>query len=77
MDKADQEQIEYVMQQQAERQRRLADAKGIVEKAAQQRVDAVVAGIDTLLKEHNCELLGIPQLTPDGRIGAVVRIVAK
>ncbi len=43
----------------------------------QERVAAVAEGLRALLEVQRCDLVAAPQLTADGRLTAVVRIVAR
>lgn len=55
----------------ADEARKLVDA----DKAA--RVQAAAEAVQTILREQECDLVAVPQLTPDGRVTAVVQIVAR
>lgn len=54
-----------------------ADAAALIEQDKQQRVAAALAAIHAVLREHECDLISVPQVTPDGRIIAVVQVVAR
>ena len=51
--------------------RKLVDA----DKAA--RVQKAADAVAAILREHDCDLIAVPQLTPDGRVTAVVTIAAR
>lgn len=42
-----------------------------------QRVQAAAEQVAAILRERECDLVAVPQFTPDGRITAVVQIVAR
>ena len=54
-----------------------AQATALVEADKQQRMKAALEAVQAVLVEHNCELVATPQFAPDGRVVAVVQIVAK
>lgn len=54
-----------------EQARKLVDA----DKAA--RVQKAADAVAAILREHDCDLIAVPQLTPDGRVTAVVQIAAR
>lgn len=51
--------------------RKLVDA----DKAA--RVQAAAEAVAAILRERECDLVAVPQITPDGRVTAVVQIAAR
>lgn len=42
-----------------------------------ERIKHVHEGIETVLKQENCELQAVPSFTPDGRVVAQIVIVPK
>ena len=53
------------------------EAAALVEQDKQRRVEAAAAAVQAALREHGCDLVAVPQLTPDGRVVAVVQLVAR
>lgn len=53
------------------------EARKLVEQDKQARVQAAADAVGAILREHECDLIAVPQFTPDGRITAVVQIVAR
>lgn len=53
------------------------EAAALVEQDKARRIEAAAAAVQAALREHGCDLLAVPQLTPDGRIVAVVQLVAR
>ena len=51
-------------------------ARLIVDQDRQERAGQCAADIDTALRRHRCQLTCRPVLTDDGRLSAVVQIVA-
>jgi len=43
----------------------------------QRRMTAAAQAIKEVLAEHRCEIVAVPQIAQDGRIVAVVQVVAK
>ena len=52
-------------------------AAQLVEADKQRRVQAVAQAIQDVLQQHTCDLAATPQITADGRIVAIVQIVAR
>ena len=53
------------------------EAAALVEQDKARRIEAAAAAVQAALREHGCDLVAVPQLTPDGRIVAVVQLVAR
>lgn len=51
-------------------------AAQLVEQDKQRRVQAVAEAAAAALREHKCDLVAVPVITPDGRITAQVQVVA-
>ena len=54
-----------------------ADAARIIEAGKKLRVEQAAASIQRVLQDNLCELLATPQITADGRIVAIVQILAR
>ena len=54
-----------------------AEAVALVEAERQRRIEAAVAAVNAVLREHNCDLVAVPQTAPDGRIVAVIQTIAR
>lgn len=54
-----------------------AEAVALVEAEQQRRIEAAVAAVNAVLREHNCDLVAVPQIAPDGRIVAVIQTIAR
>ncbi len=54
-----------------------AQAAVLVDADKQRRVRAAADAVQAALAEYQCDLVAMPQITPDGRIVAVVQIVAR
>lgn len=52
-------------------------AAALLEADKQRRVQAAAEAIQVALREHNCDLVALPQIAADGRVVAVVQIVAR
>ena len=52
-------------------------AEQFLEADKRQRAEAMGQAIEEAAQEFRCELLGVPQIAPDGRIVAVIQIVAR
>lgn len=52
------------------------EMKAQLEQERQARAEACMAAVQAILKERNCQLVAAPQVTAEGRIVAVVQIVA-
>lgn len=55
----------------------LKNAQEAIEKDMLQRSQQCGKELAELMKKHNCDLVAVPQLTPDGRTVAYVQIVAR
>ena len=53
-----------------------AEAAKLVDADRQRRVKAAADAVAALLREHECDLVAVPQIV-EGRIVAIVQIVAK
>lgn len=52
-------------------------ARAMVQADNERRVKAAAEAVQAALTEHGCDLVAVPQIAPDGRIVAVVQIVAR
>lgn len=53
------------------------EAAALVEQDKQRRGQAAAEAVAAALREHGCDLVAVPQITADGRVVAVVQIVAR
>jgi len=53
------------------------EAAQLVEQDRQRRVQAAAEAVQAALRENNCDLLAVPQIAADGRVVAVVQLVAR
>ena len=53
------------------------EAAALVEADRQQRIKAAAEAVQVALAEHGCDLVAVPQIAPDGRVVAVVQLVAR
>jgi len=53
------------------------EAAALVEADKQRRVQAAAEAVQAALRENNCDLLAVPQIAADGRVVAVVQLVAR
>ncbi len=53
------------------------EAAALVAADKQRRINAAAEAVAAVLREHQCDLVAVPQITPDGRVVAVVQIVAR
>ena len=53
------------------------EAAALVEADRQRRAKLAAEAVQAALAEHGCELLAVPQITADGRVVAVVQLVAR
>ena len=53
------------------------EAAALVEQDKQRRVQAAAEAVQAALREHGCDLLAVPQLSSDGRVVAVVQLIAR
>ena len=51
-------------------------AKQMIDEERMERARMCLAQIQAALDAHRCQLMAAPQITPDGRIVAVVQVVA-
>ena len=54
-----------------------SEAAVLVAADQQKRAQACGEAVAAMLREHGCDLVAVPVLTPDGRITAQVQVVAK
>lgn len=54
-----------------------SEATALLEQDRQARSQAAAAAIQAALQEHECDLVALPQFAADGRVLAVVQIVAR
>ena len=52
----------------------MEEARTMVALEEQQRIQSCNNMIQQVLQKHNCQLVAFPQITPDGRVVAVVQI---
>ena len=52
-------------------------AAALVEADKQRRIKAAAKAVQAALAEHGCDLVAVPQIAPDGRVVAVVQLVAR
>ena len=52
-------------------------AAALVEADKQRRIKAAAEAVQAALAEHGCDLVALPQFAPDGRVVAVVQLVAR
>jgi pyruvate/2-oxoglutarate dehydrogenase complex dihydrolipoamide acyltransferase (E2) component len=53
------------------------EAARLVAADKERRVQAAAKAVQAALREHECDLMAVPVITPDGRITAQVQVVAK
>ena len=53
------------------------EAAALVEADRQRRIKAAAEAVQAALREHECDLVALPQIAADGRIVAVVQIAAR
>lgn len=53
------------------------EAAALVKADNERRVKLAAEAVQAALREHNCDLVAVPQIAPDGRLVAVVQIVAR
>lgn len=53
------------------------EAAALVEADRQRRIKAAAEAVAAVMAEHGCDLLAVPQIAPDGRVVAVVQLVAR
>jgi hypothetical protein len=56
---------------------KIEDAAALIEADKRERARAFAAHVQEGVAKFACDLVGIPQLTSDGRIVAMVQIVAR
>ena len=54
-----------------------AEAVALVNNDKIKRTEAAAKAIQAVLVAHECDLLAVPQIAPDGRVVAVVQIAAR
>lgn len=52
-------------------------ARRVVESDRATRAEAAAKAIQAVLTEYECDLVAAPQITQDGRISAIVQLVAR
>lgn len=55
----------------------VATAQAAIDADRQARVERAVQRIQEILDAERCRMVPVPQLTPDGRVVAIVQIVAQ
>jgi hypothetical protein len=53
------------------------EARKLVDADRTSRVQAAADAVQSILREHECDLVALPQISPDGRVVAVVQIMAR
>jgi len=53
------------------------EAAALLEADKQRRMKLAAEAVQAALAEHGCDLLALPQIAADGRVVAVVQIVAR
>lgn len=53
------------------------EARKLVDADKQARVQAAAEAVAAILRERECDLVAVPQITADGRVTAVVTIAAR
>lgn len=53
------------------------EAAALVKADNERRVKLAAEAVQEALVEHGCDLVAVPQIAPDGRVVAVVQIVAR
>ena len=53
------------------------EARALVKQEKAARVSKCAAEIEAVLKAHECRLEPVPQITQDGRVVAVVKVIAE
>lgn len=53
------------------------EAEKLLEADRRQRAEVTSKAIQDVLTANKCDLIGVPQIAPDGRIIALVQIVAR
>jgi uncharacterized protein YabE (DUF348 family) len=54
-----------------------AEAAALVEADKQRRVKLAAEAVQAALAAHNCDLVAMPTITPQGTLAAVVQLIAK
>jgi len=54
-----------------------AEAAALIKADSEHRVKLAAEAVQAALTEHGCDLVAVPQIAPDGRVVAVVQIVAR
>lgn len=53
------------------------EAAALVEADKQRRVKLAAEAVAAVLQEHGCDLVALPQIAADGRVVAVVQLIAR
>lgn len=53
------------------------EAAQLVEADKARRIKAAAEAVQAALAEHGCDLVAVPQIAADGRVVAVVQLVAR
>ena len=53
------------------------EATALIEADRQRRIEAAAAAVNAVLREHNCDLVAVVQITADGRIVATIQTIAR
>ena len=53
------------------------EAAQLVEADKQERIKAAADAIQAALAAHNCDLVAVPTITPQGTLAAIVQLIAK
>ena len=53
------------------------ESAALVEQDRQRRIKLAAEAVQAALAEHGCDLVALPQFAPDGRVVAVVQLVAR
>ena len=54
-----------------------SEAAALVKADNERRVKAAAEAVQAALAAHNCDLVAMPTITPQGTLAAVVQLVAK
>ena len=54
-----------------------AEAAALIKADSEHRVKLAAEAVQAALTEHGCDLVAVPQIAADGRVVAVVQIVAR
>lgn len=53
------------------------EAAALVKADNERRVNAAAEAVQAALTTHNCDLVALPTITPQGTLAAIVQIIAK